>query len=238
MKKWQELEFQYGELLRDSDAEERKGLYKYAYDVVYELKSEELPVEPSKRSHHTSVGLVDFFIGQCSKEDKILEIGCGRGYLVWKLSYHVKEVIGLDVSSVVIDESKELIRDNNVSNVKFYNQSATSNLIDLLGKNQFDKIISIDVYEHIHKDDVDVLLKNIYSLLKSDGKFFVFTPNKDTGPHDVTSQIYTESKDALGFHINETTPEKLSEKLRSVGFNDISSFADDPQENIYFVVSK
>ena len=83
-----------------------------------------------------------------------------------------------------------------------------------------------------------MLLKNIYSLLKSDGKFFVFTPNKDTGPHDLTSQIYTESKDALGFHINETTPEKLSEKLRSVGFNDISSFADDLQENIYFVVSK
>lgn len=220
---WEKLEFDYAKKLKRSSYDERKNLYKEAYSEVSKLRMSVMPSDPEKRTAGTSKGLVKSLIKLCKSNDRVLEIGCGRGYTCWKLAPHVKEVVGTDVSIPVLKEARELMRKNRVSNANILNVSGYE-LTNIFEKESFDKIICIDVYEHLHPEDAKIHLSEVYSLLKPDGKYIIVTPNRLTGPHDITKSVFPEVKEALGFHLNETTVKELIGDMKKIGFSEFYAF--------------
>ena len=73
--------------------------------------------------------------------------------------------------------------------------------------------------EHLHPDDAVDQLKNIYNALVNGGKYICITPNRLTGPHDISKYF---DNVATGFHLKEYTVTELSGLFREVGFSDCS----------------
>jgi len=215
---WGELEIYYAQKIRQSSRNERKRLYIEAYAAVGEKGFPLLPDAPEMRTAGTSISLVNSLIHICNSSDQILEVGCGRGFTCWKLAKHVKHITGIDVSDLCLAEAKDLLMKNHVFNVTLRNGFADE-LVQYFSENQFDKVISIDVYEHLHPEDGKEHLRQVYSILKRKGRYIICTPNRLTGPHDVTKEIYPDAKYPLGFHLNETTCKELIGNLKEVGFN-------------------
>ena len=78
-----------------------------------------------------------------------------------------------------------------------------------------DVAYSDQLMEHLHADDAVEQLGNIYRALAAGGVYVCLTPNRLTGPHDV-SRYFDEV--ATGFHLREYTVGELTTLCRAVGF--------------------
>ena len=72
--------------------------------------------------------------------------------------------------------------------------------------------------EHLHPDDAFEQLENIYRALTPGGVYICVTPNRLSGPHDISS-LYDEV--ATGFHLKEYSISELHSLFRRVGFSRI-----------------
>jgi SAM-dependent methyltransferase len=222
MKTPQELEVEYARRLRASTPAQRRRLYAEAYGVVSELVARAMSEAPEERTAGTSPALVRSLARLCASTDHVLEVGCGRGYTCLKLAPHVTSLIGLDVSDPALEEARELLSSNGVSNVTLQ-KGLADGLTDYFGYAVFDKVISLDVYEHLHPEDAIAHLRETYAVLKPGGQYIVVTPSRLTGPHDITKQFSPHSSEPLGFHLNETTCAELSMQLQGAGFTTLRS---------------
>jgi hypothetical protein len=75
--------------------------------------------------------------------------------------------------------------------------------------------------EHLHPDDAFEQLKNIYNALKKGGRYLCATPNRLTGPHDV-SQFFDDV--ATGLHLQEYSATELIHLFGRVGFDGFVAF--------------
>ncbi|RDI48157.1 class I SAM-dependent methyltransferase [Aquicella lusitana] len=86
--------------------------------------------------------------------DKILDVGCGKGFLLYDFTKVVPgvEVYGLDISGYAIANSKEEIRD------RLQVGSATSLPF---ADNYFDLVISINTLHNLHNYELELALREI-----------------------------------------------------------------------------
>jgi 2-polyprenyl-3-methyl-5-hydroxy-6-metoxy-1,4-benzoquinol methylase len=113
---------------------------------------------------------------------KILEIGCGLGYMTYALKMQGHEVIGCDISEEAINFAKETFGDNYkicdiLENSSFEPQS-------------FDLIFGTELIEHI--PNVRDFIQNCSTLLIDGGSILFTTPNKDFIPNS-TNSWFTEN---------------------------------------------
>lgn len=113
-----------------------------------------------------------------SKNDKILDIGCGAGRTtinLYKEGY--KNIIGLDLSSKLIEYANNYVNKNNLD-INFINGDATK-----LGfeDNTFDVVIfSFNGMQCIPgKHNRDSVLKEVYRVLKPGGLYIFTAHNRD-----------------------------------------------------------
>lgn len=86
--------------------------------------------------------------------DKILDIGCGKGFLLYDFTKVLPgiEVYGLDISEYAIENSKKEIK----------NQLRVGNATDLpFEDNSFDFVYSITTLHNLHCYDLDKALREI-----------------------------------------------------------------------------
>ena len=69
-----------------------------------------------------------------------------------------------------------------------------------------DMAYSNQLVEHLHPDDIFDQTKNILNILKNKGRYVCITPNKLSGPHDI-SKYFDDV--ATGFHLKEYTTREL-----------------------------
>lgn len=223
MEAFKKLEFEYAKKLRKSNYVERRELYSEAYSKVSVLRMAELPKDIRKRTAGTSDALLNCLRRICKSEDNILEVGCGRGYTCLKLAPHVKSIFGTDVSDPALTEAIYLLKENHIDNVQVIKVNADE-LMARFEKKSFDKVISIDVYEHLHPEDAIKHLSQVCSILKPNGEYIIITPNRLNGPHDITKKVFPHSSNAIGFHLNETCYTELIELMKDIGFTKFRSF--------------
>lgn len=110
-----------------------------------------------------------------SCEDVVLDIACGTGYGSNYLSDFAKFVTGADLSPVPLKKAKNAYSKNNLT---FVVQDA----IELTFKsNTFDKVISIETFEHIPTSGVNNYLSEMRRVLKPCGLFICSTPQNSQG---------------------------------------------------------
>ncbi len=91
---------------------------------------------------------------------KILEIGAGIGSLCIALAYAGNKVTYCDISDILCKFAKQRFEDRGL-NIPIVQK--------LTGLRDFDIVVANDFFEHIHKDALPGLLKEISSILKDDG---------------------------------------------------------------------
>ncbi|MDO8622952.1 MAG: class I SAM-dependent methyltransferase [archaeon] len=108
-----------------------------------------------------------------TKEDNVIDFGCGIGRLVKPISEHCNMILGLDISEKTLHYSTKYC--DGVKNVLFKPLHSDS-CIDL-GNERIDAIYSLLVLQHIEKCKVLNLLYEFNRLLKVGGKVFLQFPN-------------------------------------------------------------
>ena len=102
---------------------------------------------------------IDVFITSLPKEYKILDLGCGEGYLVEKYRKSGYNIIGLD-----LNYSSDFVKKGDIRHTPFE-------------KSEFDVILCLDVLEHLTFLDQDSALKEIHRIMKNDGIALLALPN-------------------------------------------------------------
>ncbi|MBZ9572245.1 class I SAM-dependent methyltransferase [Patescibacteria group bacterium] len=148
------------------------------------------------------------------KNAKILDAGCGCGgflYFLQKEGY--QNSYGIDISQEQIDTARELgIRNLERADILEYLKNR---------QNTLDLITLRDVLEHFKKDEIILLLDEIYRALKKEGKIIILTLNSE-GPF--------WGKRRYGDFTHETafTTKSLGQVLKTCGFKKISFYPVEP----------
>ncbi len=109
----------------------------------------------------------------CTNSESILDFGCGNGRVLNRcLDYDVEEVYGIDLSKQAIDIAKKVVINNQLEDTCTYSVGE----IDLLKKvkdNMYNGVILFNIIDNLKPGDAELVLKEIYRILKSRGKIIL-----------------------------------------------------------------
>ena len=210
-----EIEKELANRLRRAPQKERHHLYSSLYDELYRR----VPLHPQltrksslARTQYV-VALQMKFLGSFLSKGKIfLEIGPGDCALSFEVSKFVKQVYAIDVSDEITKVSTA------PENFQLFLSDGSSIPLPL---NSVNVAYSYNLMEHLHPDDAINQLQQIYNALVPDGIYICITPNRITGPHDV-SKYFDDM--ATGFHLKEYSTAELSNIFGEIGFSQITTF--------------
>jgi SAM-dependent methyltransferase len=202
--------------LRGGSAEERKQLYGKLYDEMYrrlphhpQLTRKVSTVETA-RVISTQLNFLARFIG---KETTYLEVGPGDCALTFEVAKRVRKAIGVDVSAEVTSSHRSR------GNLEVILSDGTSIPVR---PGSIDVAYSDQLMEHLHPDDARAQLLNLNRALKPGGIYVCVTPNRLTGPHDISRGFDVV---ATGFHLHEYTNAELIDLFRECGFERVTIYS-------------
>jgi 2-polyprenyl-3-methyl-5-hydroxy-6-metoxy-1,4-benzoquinol methylase len=133
-----------------------------------------------------------------NKRSKILEVGCSEGIGSLLLAESGNEVLAVDMDKEAIACANRTIKKPNI----------TYKNIDILKTHlgKFDAVVSLDVIEHIEKEDEHLFLNAIVDHLTAQGMCIIGTPND-------TATQYASKASQIG-HVNMYTAELLVSSLQ------------------------
>ncbi len=141
----------------------------------------------------------------------IAEVGPGNYALANIVARHVQFLTLIDITKTAY---KDLPR-----NCRLHISDGTQMPEKL---QNFDMIFGMHVLEHIHPKALHEHLVSIRRALVDGGYYILFTPNRLTGPHDI-SKFFSSS--AQGLHLKEYTITEIRQKLLKAKFTKVSCYA-------------
>lgn len=148
-----------------------------------------------------------------SNDSAILDLGCGRGYMLEYLKNHgYNNLKGIDISEEQIEISRGKGFDVKVSDAIGFLENNVS---------KFKLIFALDFVEHFYKEELFPLFEGIFSSLEEGGLLIMHTPN---------GQAIISPKMIYGdlTHLTIFTPVSAQQILRIVGFKDIKFYEPEP----------
>ncbi|MFA5038992.1 MAG: class I SAM-dependent methyltransferase [Candidatus Omnitrophota bacterium] len=107
---------------------------------------------------------------------RILDIGCGRGELLYYCATKGAHVLGVDYSQAAI----ELCRTTIQAIPPAYRNLARAECVDICRYDfheEFDLVFIVEVIEHLTDKQVSDLIAKVHKILKKGGRVFISTPN-------------------------------------------------------------
>lgn len=201
------IEKELADRLRNATQEQRSELYHRVYNELYRR----VPLHPqltrkslqSNNSKNT-ISLIRPFLHE---KTVFLEIGPGDCAVSLSVARFVQQVYAIDVSDEI---NKDVTPPRNFSLILSDGRSipVESNTVDVAFSNQ--------LMEHLHPDDAVEQLQNIYDALASGGVYICITPNRLSGPHDVSKYF---DRVATGLHLKEYSVSELRSLFLNAGFS-------------------
>lgn len=201
--------------LRNATREERQQLYASLYDQLYQRvpNHSQLTRKASAASMARMTAQQMRFLRRfLHREMTFLEIGPGDCALSLEVAKHVRQVYAVDVSAEVTQKGV------NQPNFALFLSDGVSIPI---AEQSADVAYSDQLMEHLHPDDAFQQLENIYRALSPGGVYLCVTPNRISGPHDISRHFDTV---ATGFHMKEYTVTELSALFAQVGFRRVHAY--------------
>jgi len=134
---------------------------------------------------------------------RILDLGCGRGWLTAILSDY-GSVLGIDPVPAAIERAKVLFPNLNTRHAE------SSDLITEGFEAQFDLIVSSEVIEHVVQGRKESFLQDIYRLLKPGGFAILTTPRAEMW--DLWARVATSDQPVEEW-ISEADLQRLCESV-------------------------
>ena len=210
-----EIEKELANRLRGASREERRHLYASVYDEMYQRVTDhpQLTRKTSpEQSERVIAAHVKFLRPFLADDTTFLEIGPGDCALSFAVAKLVKQVYAVDVSDEI---TKSATQPANFSCILSDGTSipVPAGSVNVAFSNQ--------LMEHLHPEDAEDQLRNVFEALAPGGVYICATPNRLSGPHDV-SRYFDDV--ATGFHLKEYTTGELSGLFKEVGFSRIRVF--------------
>ncbi len=130
----------------------------------------------------------------------VLELGCGEGVGAMLLAEEASRVVGVDFDAEAIKYAKENIAPNDKYDLQFIHGDIAD--MDLGG---FGVVVSLDVIEHIPRQEENIFVQTIYDHLDDDGFCIIGTPN-------ITADKYASEMSRQG-HVNLFDVDRLKALL-------------------------
>lgn len=146
--------------------------------------------------------------------DTLLDIGCGAGTMSFYFADRCKKVVGIDISKRAIEEAKKSTQFMKINNCSFF----VSNFPNKRGKDKFDKIICLEVIEHLRDDKK--AMKTIYDSLNKKGIAILSTPSKKAPLYRLG---LLKSFDTRVGHLRRYNMEELKKLAKNAGFSVVDS---------------
>lgn len=156
------------------------------------------------------------------KVKKVLDLGCGSGWLSIFISKYGFDVTGIDASKAAIDLGKAWTSEDNITNINFL----VGDLLNLPFKeNSFDAIVCNSVMEHFRFDQAKIIFDKIHRILTEGGFFFGCFDQVGTGKGEYFeledhTHVYTDQM-RKGMMLRNYSDQDLKELLSNF---DILSF--------------
>jgi SAM-dependent methyltransferase len=150
-----------------------------------------------------------------SKPKKIYEIGSGKGEMILYLSQCEFECKGTEITR---ERGEKHV--NKSSSYLSWGSTDGVNLEQFEPTDYYDVVLSNQVIEHFHPEDLSKHFQSTYKILNKNGRYIFNTPHCHTGPHDVSFVFNYD--DSSGMHLKEYTYNELIKPLTIAGFKDIS----------------
>ena len=210
-----EIEKELATVLRNASRQERQLLYSSVYDEYYGRVSQAPQLSRKSSPELTAaaiarqMSLLNRFL---NRDATFLEVGPGDCALSIEISKRTKQVFAVDVSANI---SEGCILPHNCERIISDNNSVP------VPENSISVAYSNQLMEHLHPDDAFQQLQNIYNSLMAGGQYICVTPNRLSGPHDISKYFDTV---ATGFHLKEYTISELVQLFNTIGFSSCESY--------------
>ncbi len=170
------------------------------YYSVYAYESEK---EIPKATKVSIENLLDKF-KKYRKNNRMLDVGCGEGWILEMAKTRGWEVYGTEFSSKAIDICSK-------KGIKMYSGTLKAENID---ERDFDIIVSTETIEHINNPREEV--SNFYRLLRKGGLLYITTPNFNS----YLRRMLKDKYDIIKYpeHLAYYTKRTLNKLLQDSGF--------------------
>lgn len=205
-----ELEKRLTKQLLESTPENRWETFDRCYTKLYseldwlnKYTGSSIALTPAKR-----YAIWTILIGEPPKN--IYEIGSGKGELINYLATYGYNCKGTEISR---ERGKKHVSEH--SNLS-WGISDGVQLNRFESADTYDVLVSNQIIEHIHPDDLVEHFKGARSLLIDGGKYIFSTPHKFVGPADI-SRVFKCDK-PMGMHLKEYSYQEIRKLLIQSGF--------------------
>jgi SAM-dependent methyltransferase len=198
--------------LAAASKEERRYLYSAVYDELFARVPDhpQLVRKLNERLRRAEVrSRMKLLSHYLHSEAVYLEIGPGDCALAIEAARRVSRAFAVDVSRAILSGVQLL------KNLELLISDGSSIPVP---PGSIDVAYSDQLMEHLHPEDAVEQLRNIHESLAPGGVYICVTPNRWSGPHDV-SRYFDEA--ATGFHLHEYTVGELAQMFRETGFRNL-----------------
>jgi len=157
-----------------------------------------------------------------SRDDDVLELGCGTGTTALKLADDARHILATDISAKMIEIAQAKARDQSIANVEFV--TATADDRDLDGRT-FDAVLAFNVLHLL--DDLDATLRRIAVLVRPGGLFISKTVCLAGQRWYMKPMVSVMQAFGKAPYVRFLGLDELDQAIASAGF-DIIETADDP----------
>jgi SAM-dependent methyltransferase len=207
-----EIEQMLADRLRAATREERRSLYTALYDELYRRVPHhpQLTRKVDAAAQRARVAeQLELLRDLLVPDSTFMEVGPGDCSLSIEVAKRVKRVYAVDVSEEI---TRRAALPSNLSLILSDGCSIP------VPEASVGLAYSYQLMEHLHPEDAREQVQNIYRALVPGGAYLCVTPNRLTGPHDI-SRYFAEV--ARGFHLKEYTTGELEDGFERAGFSKI-----------------
>ena len=210
-----EVERELADRLRRANRADREHLYSELYEELYRRIPHHGKLTQKATMDEASEVVerqLRWLRPSLRPTDTFLEVGAGDCLVTFAVSALVKRAIAVEVSETMAGHP------NTPPNFELILSDGVSIPVP---EGSVDVVYSQQLMEHLHPDDALDQLRNIYTALRRGGRYFCVTPNRLTGPHDISRHF---DEHATCFHLKEYTISELATLFRRVGFRRVSVY--------------
>lgn len=151
--------------------------------------------------------------------DRVCEFGSGLGHILIAISDRIQSGLGIDVSEYAVQKSAEAAVSASIDNIDFASIDIEQLDDNSQYANSFDKVLMMDISEHLYDDTIGKFFESAKAVLKPGGQLLIHTPN---------AGYYLERMKARNFivkqfesHIAVRNFEQHLPLLHAAGFSDV-----------------